>query len=61
MRGGGGPQSSFTRLEILVLQRNRLSEEGDLVRLSRVPRLRELNLAFNYLHRIPKECVADRG
>ncbi len=44
-----------------MLQRNRLSDEGDLVRLARVPRLRELNLSFNYLHRIPKECVADRG
>jgi hypothetical protein len=54
-------QGAFQRLAILVLQRNRLSEPDDLVHLSHAPRLKELNLGFNYFHRIPKDAVASKG
>ena len=48
-------------MEVLILERNRLEGDADLTSLSKAPRLRELNLSFNYFKRIPEAAAMGTG
>lgn len=54
-------QAAFKKLEVLILERNRLEGDADLTSLSKAPRLRELNLSFNYFKRIPEAAAMGTG
>ena len=49
-------QAPFKRLEVLILERNRLEADQEFLSLANAPRLRELNMAFNYFKRVPKKA-----
>ena len=46
----------FKRLEVLILERNRLEADEEFLSLAKAPRLRELNMSYNYFKRVPKEA-----
>eukprot|EP00753_Platysulcus_tardus_P019707 PLAT7453.1.p1 GENE.PLAT7453.1~~PLAT7453.1.p1 ORF type:complete len:633 (+),score=285.81 PLAT7453.1:52-1899(+) len=53
--------ASFRALEVLILERNRLSREEDVLSLAGMPRLRVLNLSYNYLRGMPPSVLDSDG
>ena len=51
----------FLKLEVLSLERNKLERDVAFLLLSKVPRLRELNVSFNYFRRVPEKVAEAQG
>jgi len=58
---GGLPRnmSSFLKLEKIALEQNKIDENGIFITLSRLPTIRVICLAYNFLTRIPAEACSD--